>query len=111
AIKNDIGIYAIHTNLDNVHDGVNSKICEKIGLVNMRILSPKSQVLTKLVTFVPKDQSGTVLTALYDAGAGQIGNYENCSFAVEGMGTFKPNDKAKPVIGEKHVQEVVAETR
>ena len=111
AIKHDIAIYAIHTNLDSVHNGVNKKICDKIGLVNTRILSPRQHVLRKLVTFIPKEHSGTVLTALYEAGAGQIGNYENCSFALEGQGTFKPNEKAQPAIGEKFVQEVVAETR
>ncbi|MEX2230962.1 MAG: Nif3-like dinuclear metal center hexameric protein [Cyclobacteriaceae bacterium] len=111
AIRNGVAIYAIHTNLDNVHTGVNKKICEKIGLVNVRILSPKDQVLTKLVTFIPAEHTGTVLTALYDAGAGQIGNYENCSFSVVGQGTFRPNEKAKPAIGEKFVQEVVTETR
>ena len=111
AIRNAIGIYAIHTNLDNVDNGVNRKISEKIGLVNTRILAPKTQVLTKLVTFIPKEHTGTVLTALYEAGAGQIGNYESCSFSVDGQGTFKPNDKATPAIGEKFVQEVVTETR
>ncbi len=111
AIRQRVGIYAIHTNLDNIHTGVNKKICEKIGLMNTRILSPRTQVLMKLVTFVPREHTGGVLTALYAAGAGQIGNYENCSFSVEGRGTFKPNEKANPAIGERHVQEVVAETR
>lgn len=111
AVRKGVGIYAVHTNLDNVHTGVNRKICEKIGLVNTRILSPRAQVLTKLVTFVPKEQTGRVLDALYAAGAGQIGNYENCSFSVDGQGTFKPNDKARPAIGAPNVQEVVAETR
>lgn len=111
AVRNSIALYAIHTNLDNVHHGVNQKICEKIGLKNTQILSPRRDVLTKLVTFVPHEHSGDVLTALYNAGAGRVGNYENCSFSVEGRGTFKPNEKAKPTIGEKFVQEVVAETR
>jgi len=111
AIRQNIGIYAIHTNLDNIHTGVNRKICEMIGLVKMSILAPKTQVLTKLVTFIPQERSGEVLTALYAAGAGQIGNYENCSFSTEGLGTFKPNEKANPVMGERSVQEVVSETR
>jgi dinuclear metal center YbgI/SA1388 family protein len=111
AIKHDVGIYAIHTNLDNVRNGVNKKICEKIGLVNTRVLSAKAQVLSKLVTFIPKEHTGTVLAALHDAGAGQIGNYEDCSFAVEGQGTFKPNENAQPAIGHKFIQEVVTETR
>ena len=111
AIKNDIGIYAIHTNLDNVHTGVNKKICEKIGLKNLRVLHPKTDVLTKLVTFIPRGQADSVLSALYQAGAGQIGNYENCSFRVDGQGTFKPNRNANPAIGERFVQETVDETR
>ena len=111
AIRNDVAIYAIHTNLDNVHNGVNRKICEKIGLSNLRILVPKVLVLSKLVTFVPRKNTQQVLAALHEAGAGQIGNYENCSFTVDGQGTFKPNEHANPAIGEKLVQEVVEETR
>lgn len=111
AIRNNIAIYAIHTNLDNVQTGVNKKICEKIGLKNTRILSPKNDVLTKLVTFIPKASTDAVLAALYEAGAGQIGNYENCSFRVDGTGTFKPNEQANPTIGENLRQEEVSETR
>jgi dinuclear metal center YbgI/SA1388 family protein len=111
AIRNDIAIYAIHTNLDNVHNGVNRKICEKIGLANLRVLAPKVLVLSKLVTFVPREHTQSVLAALHEAGAGQIGNYENCSFIVDGQGTFKANEHANPAIGEKFVQEVVDETR
>ena len=111
AVRQGVAIYAIHTNLDNVHTGVNKKICEKIGLIKTRVLLPKSETLTKLVTFIPREHTGTVLSALYEAGAGQIGNYENCSFSVDGRGTFKPTEKANPTIGEKFVQEVVDETR
>lgn len=111
AIRNDIAIYAIHTNLDHVHTGVNKKICEKIGLIRTRILVPKTNALTKLVTFVPREHTGSVLSAMYQAGAGQIGNYENCSFSVDGRGTFKPNALANPAVGERLVQEVVDETR
>lgn len=111
ALRHGVAIYAIHTNLDNVHTGVNRKICEKIGLVNLNVLLPKTQVLTKLVTFIPREQAGDVLSALYAAGAGRIGNYDQCSFAVDGRGTFRPNEKARPAIGEKNIQEVVEETR
>lgn len=111
AIKNDISIYAIHTNLDNVHTGVNRKICEKIGLKNLRILAPKNDALSKLVTFVPKENTDQVLKGLHEAGAGQIGNYNNCSFTVQGIGTFKPNEQANPSIGEKMKQESVEENR
>ena len=111
AIRHRIAIYAIHTNLDNVYRGVNHKICEKIGLKKLRILQPRTDVLAKLVTFVPQEHTGVVLDALYGAGAGQIGNYENCSFRVQGKGTFKPNEDANPAIGERHVQETVEENR
>jgi dinuclear metal center YbgI/SA1388 family protein len=111
AIQNNVAIYAIHTNLDNVHTGVNRKICEKIGLKNLHVLSPKVNTLQKLVTFIPKENTETVLASLHEAGAGQIGNYNNCSFRVEGTGSFKPNQAADPHIGEKGVQEFVTENR
>ena len=112
AIKNDIAINAIHTNLDNVyHNGVNQKIGEKLGLQDMRILAPKKQVLMKLTAFCPKDNTQYVLDALYAAGAGQIGNYKNCSFRTEGVGTFKPTGNANPHIGALDKDEEVAEHR
>ncbi|GAB3971433.1 Nif3-like dinuclear metal center hexameric protein [Spirosoma terrae] len=100
AIKHDVAIYAIHTNLDNVVGGVNFKIAEKLALQNVRILAPKTQVLSKLVTFVPVADTQRVLDALYSAGAGQIGKYKNCSFRVNGTGTYQPGEGAQPVIGE-----------
>ena len=111
AIKNNIAIYAIHTNLDNVHTGVNKKIADKIGLQNLKILVPRANTLTKLTTFIPTDSVGVVMEALHQAGAGQIGNYKNCSFSVEGTGTFSPNDAANPFIGSAGKQEYVKETR
>jgi dinuclear metal center YbgI/SA1388 family protein len=111
AIRNDIAIYAIHTNLDNVHYGVNRKICEKIGLKNPRVLVPKANVLSKLVTFIPNEHTEKVMNALHEAGAGQIGNYENCSFRMTGTGTFKPNALANPHTGTRLQQEFVEETR
>ncbi len=111
AIQNNIAIYAAHTNLDNVKLGVNAKIAEKLGLINLQILSPKKQVLRKLVTFVPVSHSEKVRTALFEAGAGQIGNYDNCSFNVEGKGTFKGNEKSNPVLGEKGKLSIEEETR
>ncbi len=111
AIRNHMAIYAIHTNLDNVHTGVNRKICEKIGLRNLSILAPKAGILTKLVTFIPRQSAEKVVTALYAAGAGKNGNYDHCSFRVEGEGTFKPTEKANPSVGKRLNQEVVTETR
>ncbi|MEM7108251.1 MAG: Nif3-like dinuclear metal center hexameric protein [Bacteroidota bacterium] len=111
ALKNDVAIYAIHTNLDNVHTGVNKKICDKLGLVNTKILKPKNQVLSKLITFIPSKDTEAVLEALHRAGAGQVGNYENCSFSVEGTGSFTPNSRAHPAIGSKGLAEKVVENR
>jgi dinuclear metal center YbgI/SA1388 family protein len=110
AIKNDIAIYAIHTNLDNVlQSGVNTKICERLGLTNCRILAPKRQTLMKLTTFVPQPQTQEVLNALFAAGAGQIGEYKNCSFRTKGVGTFRPTGAANPTIGVLDKDESVAE--
>lgn len=112
AIKNDIAIYAIHTNLDNVlHSGVNGRICERLGLTNCRILAPKRQLLKKLTTFVPTSQTQDVLDALFAAGAGQIGKYKNCSFRTEGVGTFLPTGSTNPTIGTIGQNEEVSETR
>lgn len=111
ALKHDIALYAIHTNLDNVHLGVNKKIAEKLSLKNIRILSPKSEILSKLVTFVPPKDAQQVLDALYNAGAGQIGQYDHCSFQTEGTGTFRPGEGSNPHIGTHHVDETVNEKR
>ena len=101
AIKNDIAIYAIHTALDNQHKGVNDMICEKLGLRNRKILIPRKQSIKKLTTFVPNNNADEVRRALFDAGAGSIGNYDNCSFNLKGSGSFKPNEDANPVVGQK----------
>ena len=111
AIKNDIAIYACHTNLDNVNQGVSNKICEKLKLNNRRILAPKKGLLKKLTVFVPGQNADNLLDALNDAGAGQIGNYNNCSFQLEGYGTFQPNENANPTIGSNGQLEKVKETR
>ena len=99
AIKNDIAIYAIHTNLDNVKNGVNKKMAEKIGLQNLQILSPKAGKLNKLVFFCPLNASEDVKTALFKTGGGAIGDYDCCSFSAEGEGTFKAGDRANPYVG------------
>src|SRR5215217_2788921 len=100
AIKNDIAIYAIHTNLDNIKKGVNAKIAEKIGLRDLQILQPKENILKKLITFAPKDNAETVRKALFSAGGGELGKYSECSFNTEGTGTFKPMEGADPFVGE-----------
>ena len=100
AIKSDIAIYAIHTNLDNVIGGVNKKVADKIGLHNLTILLPKRNTLSKLVTFIPKENAEQVIADLHEAGAGNIGNYKSCSFRLTGEGTFMPTGDAKPYHGE-----------
>lgn len=101
ALQNNIAIYACHTNIDSVANGVNAMICDKIGLQNKKILSPRANCLTKLVTFVPKNHLETVQKALFEAGAGCIGNYDKCSFFTNGTGTYRANENANPFIGEK----------
>jgi len=108
AIKNDIAIYAIHTALDNQYKGVNDMICEKVGLKNRKILIPRKDSIKKLTTFVPNKQASAVRKALFEAGGGNIGNYDNCSFNLKGEGSFKPNEEANPVIGKRgevHLEE------
>lgn len=109
AIKCDIAIYAIHTNLDNMLDGVNAQIGDKLNVQNRRILSPKHDTLFKLITFVPVEAKERVLEALFVAGAGQIGNYGEASFQSKGTGTFKGNEWTNPTIGSKGVREEVEE--
>ncbi|MCL4164420.1 UNVERIFIED_CONTAM: hypothetical protein GTU68_033483 [Idotea baltica] len=111
AIKNNIAIYAYHTNLDNITGGVSFKMAEKLKLQNVQILAPKSELLLKLTVFVPKSNTGQLLDALYSAGAGEIGNYSNCSFRTIGKGTFRANDFAHPVIGKRGVYEEMEESR
>jgi len=100
AIKNDIAVYAIHTNLDNIKKGVNSKIAERLGLQNLQILQPKENILKKLITFTPVDKAEEVRKALFAAGGGKLGKYSECSFNTEGIGTFKAEEGADPFVGD-----------
>ncbi len=101
AIKNDIAIYVAHTNLDNVlESGVNAKFAEKIGLKNTQILAPKKNMLQKMQIFVPVSAVDKLQEAIFEAGAGEIGNYSECSFNTIGTGSYKANKKANPTIGE-----------
>lgn len=101
AIQNNIALYAIHTNLDNVMDGVNAKICEKIGLKDCSILLPKGGLLKKLITFCPGAHADKIRDALFAAGAGEIGNYSECSYNLDGFGTFKAGENTNAYVGEK----------
>ena len=100
AIKNNIAIYAIHTNLDNVNNGVNNMIANRLGLKNTKLLSPKNDMLLKLIVYVPINHAEKVRKALFNSGAGNIGKYSSCSFNTKGEGTYKANKEAKPFKGE-----------
>ncbi len=100
AIKNDIVIYAAHTNLDNVQQGVNRKIAEKLQLQNLHILAPAKGKLFKLYTYVPLADAEALKKALFAAGLGQIGEYSECSFSTTGTGSFRPSENSNPVIGQ-----------
>lgn len=101
AIQHNIAIFAIHTALDNALQGVNSIICDKLNLTNKQILIPQKGSIKKLTTYVPKANADDLRSALFKAGAGNIGNYDNCSFNSEGIGTFKGNASSNPVIGKR----------
>lgn len=101
AIKNNIAIYAAHTNFDSVQGGVNTRICEKLELRDCKVLSPLKGQLLKLVTFIPEDHLKKVREAVFKAGAGHIGNYEQCSYSTDGHGTFLGNEESTPFAGEK----------
>jgi len=101
AIQHDISIFAVHTALDNAWNGVNAKICEKLGLTEREVLLPRGKSIKKLLTYVPEKDAAKVRKTLFDLGAGNIGNYSNCSFNITGQGSFKPDEGANPTVGKK----------
>ncbi|MGL4630339.1 MAG: Nif3-like dinuclear metal center hexameric protein [Leadbetterella sp.] len=111
AIQNGIHIYAIHTNLDNIIGGVNTHFANRLGLLNQQILRPKTEMLDKLTVFVPKENSESLRRALFEAGAGSVGQYSECSFSTEGKGTFLPLDGSNPTLGQIGRQETVSEEK
>lgn len=111
AIKHNIAIVAMHTNLDNIQGGVSYKLAEKLGLVNLGALLPQKRLLRKLVTFCPQSHADRVRAAIFEAGAGQIGHYDCCSFNLEGQGTFRAGTKANPFVGQKNVVHFEPEVR
>lgn len=111
AIKNDIALYALHTNLDNVAQGVNRRIGEKLGLEDMRVLAPKVGLLKKIVVFVPENETEKLRQAMFSAGAGTIGHYDECSFLLKGKGTFRGKPESNPTLGEKGIRHQEKESR
>lgn len=110
AIKNNIVIYAAHTNLDNANNGVSFKMAEKIGLKNCSVLQPKKGLLSKIVTYVPNNNANDVRQAMFNAGAGNIGNYAECSYNINGTGTYKGLAGTNPHLGttgESHQEEEI----
>lgn len=105
ALENKIAIYAIHTAFDNDYFGVNYKICEVLGLKNQQVLMPKKNQLKKLEVYVPTDSAEILRNALFVAGAGNIGFYNECSFTIQGDGTFRPLEGSNPVTGTHNERE------
>ncbi|WP_271405429.1 Nif3-like dinuclear metal center hexameric protein [Tenacibaculum soleae] len=101
AIQNNIAIYATHTALDNVNNGVSAKMCEVLGLQNCKTLIPKKRIIKKLTTYAPNIEANNLRTKLFEAGAGNIGNYSNCSFNTKGRGSYKGDENSNPIIGKK----------
>lgn len=111
AIRNHIAIYAAHTNLDNVYRGVNHKIAEKLQLVDCTILAPKTKALKQMYVYVPSDCADTVREALFLSGAGSIGEYSQCSYNIEGIGTYLPSNQANPYIGKRNTYQEEKEVK
>lgn len=111
AIRNNIAIYAIHTNLDNFRFGVNAEIGKRLNLTNLRVLSPRKEALNKLVVFVPTDHAESLRNTMFEAGAGAIGDYDECSFNTYGAGTYRPKDGANPFEGRVGERSEVAEAK
>ena len=111
AIRHDITIYAIHTNLDNMADGVNYTIAQKMGLVKTRVLLSGKNDLIKLISFVPVAQAEQVRNALFNAGAGNIGQYSEASFSTDGTGTYKGSAGSHPFAGTPGIRHTEPESK
>ena len=101
AIRSGISIYAVHTNLDSTEQGVSNALSVKLGLTDLQVLRKGRGMLRKLVTFTPLEHAEKVRKAVFDAGAGHIGSYDQCSFNVAGEGSFKGDDSTHPFVGDK----------
>lgn len=111
ALCGGIAVYACHTSMDNAPGGVSHKMAQMLGLENTRVLDPQADRTVKLTVFVPTDHVEHVRMALFDAGAGRIGNYDSCSYASEGTGTFRALDGADPYVGTVGETHYEPETR
>ncbi len=102
SIKNNIAIYATHTNLDNSIDGINHHIAKLLQLENPKILHPIEDDLFKIVIFCPEDYAAKLRDEMFKVGCGNIGNYDACSYNTQGFGTFRANELANPFVGNKN---------
>ncbi len=111
-IQKGISLYAAHTNLDAAPGGINDVLADLLGLRDVEILFPTyEENLYKIVVFVPLGHEERVREAISARGGGWIGNYSDCTFQTEGVGTFRPLEGTKPFIGETGELERVRETR
>ncbi|MDA3880033.1 MAG: Nif3-like dinuclear metal center hexameric protein [Prolixibacteraceae bacterium] len=101
AIKHDITIYAAHTNIDVIKNGVSWKMAQKLGLTNIETLSPQKGLLKKLAVFVPADHIDNIRNAIFEAGAGHIGNYDSCGYQLDGIGSFNAGENTNPYAGKR----------
>ncbi len=111
AIRHNVAIMSLHTNLDNVKGGVNSRLATRLGLERLKILRPAKGLLKKLVTFCPGNYAEIVRAALFKAGAGQIGDYDCCSYNLEGKGSFRAGESSNPFVGNPKELHYEEETR
>ena len=111
SIKNDISVYCLHTNLDNIITGVNKKIAEIIGIKNIKILKAKKNSLSKIEFYTPNKNKNRILKKLFELGAGKIGNYNSCSFQIQGKGTYQPEEHSNPYIGKRGKLEKLDEVK
>ena len=110
-LEKKIAVYVAHTNFDSIPGGTSSLLAQSLGMHECRFLVPLGDSLVKIVLFTPHDAIDAVSHAVWEAGAGVIGNYDECSFRMEGIGTFFGNDKTEPAIGAKNTRERADETR
>ena len=111
SIREGIAIYSAHTNFDSIPEGVNKAMADRLGLKSLKILDARNDLLKKIVVFVPREQAEEVRQAMFDAGAGQIGAYDQCSFNLEGSGTFRGQEGSDPFVGVPGALHKEPETR
>ncbi len=106
-----IAVHSPHTSFDNAAGGINDSLARRLGLTNVRPLRPRDERNCKIVVFMPEGDLTKVSDAMFAAGAGRIGDYEQCGFRLNGTGTFFGTEATNPVVGEKGRREQVPEFR